>query len=445
MTRPANQRAIEDRLGKALADTALRTFPPETARPPFTPPADARSRRPRWLAPALAAAAVIVVVLLAIVLSSGTGWHQSQPVAPNPTGTNADSVTSAEPTPVPTSNQPSPTSTRVPPGDPTWQKLRNATFDVPSFGSLKASCPSGRRQFVNGTATASHIGGSPILYHLLIPPFPYPSRYGMPVYANIDGKPGDEVLVELSCEGGGSVHPEMLLALSAGRDGTFRTLGVLNRSGATFLDFNPATVRIANGTVVLDEMGEQVSNGGPLAMQQTRGYRYENGQFVQVSGPTRFPALPTNVHDIDPRNATWPLTGYPCTDSCGTVYANFINGHGRATDVMQRPNGTFDVTTYDYTMDQSSYMTFTGRQPDLALLTITRTAPDGSTTQALYAAYASMSGAWPILWTGADGVQGIASASGRDGVATVVVHTASGDQTRTYKWQGDPQSWTRTS
>lgn len=432
MTRP-----IEDQLARALADTALRTVPAQTPRAEFAAPEPGRPRRPRWIAPALAAAAVVVVVVVAVTVSRGGATRSTPPVHPHPSLTT--------PTPHPSLTTPTPQPTGPPNVDPRWLRLRNAVIDVPAWKYDGDRCHPGPHRFVNGRSLAAHAFGTTYGYNLWIPPLAQYAQYGAPVFGDLDGKPGDEVLVELSCNGPGSVHPYVLLALAPQADGTYRTLGVVNQTPTEYLDFDPTTVRISNGTIYVDERGPEYSDGGPLAMEQERGYRYQNGTFVQVSGPASFPPLPTNIRDIDPRNTTWPLMFEDCTETCSMLYVPFTDGHGRAVEPIQLSDGTFRLVTYDYRIDQTAYSTGRGSQPGFALLTITRTSPDAPTVQFVYAGYAPagfLGPAWPVVWTRRDGIRQIVSASGARRVVRVVVETGTGEQTRTYV-TANYQTWTR--
>jgi hypothetical protein len=112
---------------------------------------------------------------------------------------------------------------------------------------------------------------------------------------------------------------------------------------------------------------------------------------------------------------------------------------------VQLSDGTFRLVPYDYRIDSASTMSMGPGKADLELFTVTRAAPNEAPVQLVYAAYPpveSPGAGWPVVWTGRDGVQGIVSASGANGVITVVVQTSAGEQTWKYVTTND-QTWTR--
>jgi hypothetical protein len=163
--------------------------------------------------------------------------------------------------------------------------LRNATIDVPAWQGGKTitdRCPAGAHTFVNGRADAVPGTANGASYEL-------PAAGTQPVYADLDGQPGDEILVSLGCYGDGSSAPQQLLALKVRDDGTLATLGsVLATTDGTLLAYAPDVRVLADGTVLVQVFGPWQSNGGYPPAQQ-RGYRYQDGQFRQVEGPTGAP------------------------------------------------------------------------------------------------------------------------------------------------------------
>jgi hypothetical protein len=164
--------------------------------------------------------------------------------------------------------------------------LRNATIDIPSWAggtTITHACPAGTRTFVNGRADAGAGTGGVASYEL-------PAAGTQPVYADLDGQPGDEILVSVGCYGLRPSAPEQLLALQVQRDGTLRTLGsVLTTDDGTLLAYtDDVKVRTADRTVLVQSLGPWQPNGDYPAAHQL-GYRYQNGRFRQVEGPTAKP------------------------------------------------------------------------------------------------------------------------------------------------------------
>jgi len=335
--------------------------------------------------------------------------------------------------------------------------LRNARIQVPPFANLTGACPGGLTKFSNDVANAANHAGFQYVYHLWVPPMPKYFQFGNPVWGNVDGAPGDEVLVEVSCDGEGSVHPLQLLALKPA-GGAFRTLGAVNYGAedngyTSYWDFDTATVRFDGQTILLDVRGPETSNGGPLANQQTRGFRYENGKFTQVSGPTSVPKLSTNIHDVDPRNTYVLIPELADCASCRGNYANFVDGQAHAIQPTQQPDGYFTFDTYDFTIDAATFIPMADGKPDALLVTVTQQENGGAPKQAVLQFFASdgfqVATANTVLISGDQNVTGIQSVgydqqAGVGGAATIVVETASGSQSRTYTFDPQSMNWTRT-
>ena len=436
-----DRRPVEDRLTHALVQTAGRAVRDDEVPPALAVPAsthELRTRTRRYL-PLMAAAAVVLAVL-GVALAVNATHHKgaSRPgVGPSP----------------------SVTSPALPVVDPRSAALRNATIDLPPFANHIGACPGGRTRFSDDTANAANTAGFQYVYHLWVPPLPQYARFGNPVWGDVDGVPGDEVLVEVSCNGEGSVHPYQLLALKPDGSGAFRTLGAVNDgapdNGVTsYWDFDPTTVRFDGQTILLDVRGPETSNGGPLANQQTRGFRYENGAFTQVSGPTSVPKLSTNIHDTDPRNTFIMIPELSTTcEACYGYLANFVDGKAHIIQPTQQPDGNFRFDVYDFTIDAATFVPIGAGQPDALMVTLTQRKNGGEPTQAVLQFFASdgsqISGADLVVISGEDGVTGIQSVAyvhqaGIDGgVAMIVVKTASGLQSRTYTFDTQARRWTR--
>lgn len=452
-----DRRPVEDRLTLALAQTARRVVRDEEVPPALEVPATVHSLRARTNRhlPLLAAAAVVLTVL-GVALAANATHHNSAPQPGNSTPVSP----SPAPSTVTDTTTPSP-SPALPVVDPRSAALRNATIDIPPFAGVTGACPGGPTTFSNDVANAASNAGSQNVYHLWVPPMPQYFRFGNPVWGDVDGRPGEEVLVEVSCDGGGSLHPYQLLALKPEGTNAFRTLGTVNygapdNGDTSYWDFDTATVRFDGRTILLDVRGPEVSNGEPIANQQTRGFRFENGTFAQVSGPTAVSKPQTNIHAIDPRN-TFTLipelsTCLACNDTYAN-YANFVDGHAHAIQPTQQPDGNFTFDTYDFTIDAATYIPISADQPDALLVTLTQQKNGGQPKQAVVQLFASdgfqISATTPVVISGENGVTGIQNVAydqhaGVGGVVTIVVKTASGLQSRTYEFDTQALRWTRT-
>jgi hypothetical protein len=425
-----------DLLRESLADVAE-----------WSEPADLRdrilrkSRRVGIQRAALGAVAVVVTVGAA----AGGALVVAHPTSQNAPTTQITAPVASAPAPsVSTSASASAATAVIPPPDPRTVDLRNATIDIPTWPGnssfITSGCPAGQRRFTNGSAAAN--AGQSSIYTL---PADLPTGY-----ANLDGEAGDEAVVTLLCSGGGSLNAELLLALKVRPDHTLTTLGsVVTATDNALLAYDDDDVRTDGNRVLVEVWGNYVSNGG-YAFKQLRGYKYDNGAFHQVSGPTSTPALPKNVHDVDLRNTTLHLEGLgECNLVCHDVAVRFVDGAGQDTTVTSGNAPNLIHQSYTYTIDQTSYTKI--ENVDRALVTVTRRATDGSRVQAVFAVAAGFDlfgrgiGGWAVIATGQDGVTGIVSQRGVGDLAEVTVKTANGQQVRTYRLQDNGHQWQRVS
>jgi len=304
-------------------------------------------------------------------------------------------------------------------------------IDIPSTQATDCA-PAGRRQFHDGKATKP----GNIWYWQLDK---------RPLYGNLDGQAGDEVLVTVTCFDG-EINPSFLLVLKVLPDRSLRTLGLLNLAGNQLLQYDRDTIQIQESTVLVEVMGPIHGPGyGPLANKQVRGYAYSGGRFVQVSGPTSFPPLPKTVVGVDLANTTLLVRGENCNSSCRTIWytwVRFVNGTGQAAVVQDGLLSTFIQGEVSLARDAAGKA--------IAILPIRWTEPDGSQHSAAFgvSAYGDRPlDAETIAPSGSDGILAVQSARGTSGsdVATVVVTTAQGSQTRKYQAQPGGLPWKRLS
>jgi hypothetical protein len=242
-------------------------------------------RRRRRVRVATLSALVVVLAATPVAAAYAASNHGHGQANPAASGSTAQS-------PSPSTSPGAQTPSRPSAPDPRTVDLRNASIDIPAWQGGKPisdRCSAGVHNFVNGRADATAGSAGAASYEL-------PAPGTQPVYADLDGQPGDEILVSLGCYGDGSLFPQQLLALKVRDDGTLTTLGsVLATTDGTLLAYDPPSVQVraADRTVLVQVFGPWVSNGGYPAGAQQRGYRYQDGQFRQVEGPTGAPTSPS--------------------------------------------------------------------------------------------------------------------------------------------------------
>ncbi|MFD0595244.1 hypothetical protein ACFQZ4_25200 [Catellatospora coxensis] len=136
--------------------------------------------------------------------------------------------------------------------------VRNASFEVPEL----ALCPAGRRTFVDGTERDGP-------YNFLTV-----TELSSPLRADLDGVPGDELLVLVSCRIEGIFTRKQLLALTV-VDGTLRPLGlVLDAKTFGFFPWvDPAQVSVRGDVVVVRIEGYGNDDGAERITPEERGTR----------------------------------------------------------------------------------------------------------------------------------------------------------------------------
>ncbi|GAB4056444.1 hypothetical protein [Catellatospora paridis] len=214
-----------------------------------------RRRARRRTAAALVAVAVLSGGTVTATLAY-TGRSTSPPVVTSsPSGTAA----------------PSPSAARSGPA----VDVRNASFEVPEL----VLCATGRRTFVDGAEQ------DPPYNRLTV------SELSPPMRANLDGVPGDELVVLVSCRIDGIFTREQLLALTVA-DGTPRPVGfVLDPATFGFGPWiDPAQVSVRGDVVTVRIEGRGNDDGAERIEPQERGFAYRDGAFVQIDGPTGRPS-----------------------------------------------------------------------------------------------------------------------------------------------------------
>ncbi|MEU8078210.1 hypothetical protein AB0B31_22455 [Catellatospora citrea] len=256
---------MNDFLRSGLADLAAQAAPADLYSRVLTG-SRRRSRRR-----AVAALAAVTVLTGATVTGAVLFGDQLLP----PPVTTPTSTPATPPVPTPTgSRAPSPA---VSPSSVTPQvDVRNATFDVPELGFCSAS----RRTFVDGLERDAVRNQMRVL------------ELSPPGRADLDGVPGDEVVVLIGCQLEGPWYDTQVLALTVGADGALRPLGcVVDAATDAFGPWiEPTDLRVRGDEVVLRIRGYGWDDGAEWIAPQERGFAYRDGAFVQVSGPTARPS-----------------------------------------------------------------------------------------------------------------------------------------------------------
>ena len=226
-------------------------------------------------------------------------------------------VTPPVESPMPTVASPSPSSSPSPSPEPALSiDLRNATFVVPDFPGGK-DCPAGTRKFVDGKADADPNA---------VPDPTMLVQDGKPTVADVDGVPGAEILTVIWCDG--YVDDGQVLALKVSPTGELSPLGFVLRSAdhPSFEVDSTQPIVVRDGVVEVTVLSPRVPDGGHSILDlQVRGYRFGNGSFRQVSGPTTFAQPPSDPTKIDMANVTAQVY-----TAKGWFFVKLTNGSGTA-------------------------------------------------------------------------------------------------------------------
>ena len=284
--------------------------------PPDGPPPRS-THRPAVRAALIAALATLVLVLpVGLYLLLRTGSEPTRPAAPP-----ATTGQTISPTPSATSSRP-----RVPDGRISLQTLKNATLVIPRWPSDNVRGPSGALRFRDGRVAVpfrtAPVGEPPVGSEIDI----LSVRYG-----DVDRDGADETIAEIGClvEGGS----KQLVAFDRDRSGHIVTLGRVVATTGAIRDLDPDSAGVAsNGTVTVRVSDYQRCCGDETPQRwQTRGYRWHDGRFEQVSGPT---VMIANPYVSETRIGAGALVLGPVVDGyrSGTVTITITHGWGTRPD-----------------------------------------------------------------------------------------------------------------
>jgi hypothetical protein len=398
-----------------------------------TPPTDgvfAAARRRavhRRVAATIAVAGAVVLALMGTVVLQPFAASRPAPGDPSP----------AAPSPTP-SSVPSP-SPSLGPGPATGheigndvrfldqetaQTLRSMTITLPPWPDAAAgTCMPGQYTFRDGTASTGE-GGDPWQYRVL-----HKGLRG--IFADIHSEPGDEILIPLGC--GPAVAGELsfeLLAIRVGEGGP-RALGYVTGADVPGFDrFFPD----GDDLVVEVQDADLVPN-----VEQRRRYRFDGTRFVQVGGPTSFPA---RIDEI-PADLAWLQVGATGDTSdphtrCGSGgMLSFVDGRSGVWEYREEPAVIASAEFMLGAISRGALEEPFGAQRAAVLVTLTCRAGE-RTDQWVHRV-----GGEPFVAVGVDGVTGIVSHRITNGLAEVTVETATRREVRTYRSNG--VSFTRES
>jgi hypothetical protein len=382
-----------------------------------------------------AAAALVLLASAGVAYAVLPEQHNTMPAGPPSSVSTTPPTPPISPEPATSSSTPSapasPSTTVTAPAtmgavltvDPRTTKIVNAAISIPAWPGMPTGyCPAKVAHFHNGRATAGTLASYPTTYNLH-----YEGAFiaGRVIYANLDGTSNDEALITVECDGENSTHPIELLAVRLMADGTVRTLGFVINEPHQILDYDGLSMKVSGSTITLEVMGEHQSDGGPVAAKQVRGYRYGSGGFKQVSGPTTFPALPTDIRTVDLRNATITIGWENCGNGCtGYAPVRMVNGVGTSL-MIDTEKGVSRLISATFRIDQT-----TNGTDQLGNVTFIRVTETGTPAKAdvylVELAGRGLPGASLITAVGQDGIASITGISGGAGQVKVTVTTTAG-------------------
>ncbi len=333
-------------------------------------------------------------------------------------------VTPPVESPTPTVTTPSPSPTATGPDPASLVDIRNATFAVPAFGD--ADCPAAVRRFVNGEADVDPNNVVEAIYL---------RQLGEPTLADVDGQPGAEIVFGISCHD--YVDSNQVLALKVSEGGLLTPLGFVLQSPdhKSFELDGGSPIVVRDRVVEVTVLSPGVLDGGRSLLDlQVRGYRFANGSFSQVSGPTKFTEPPTDPTRIDVSNSTVEVVA-----PAGTDIVKFVNGVGEAR---------IGQTVYSVTIVRSQFL----RNPDSAVVLFRLQSGNGTTTESLvefsFSQHRVLADYYSkIVESGKDGVtnaQTFTTTEQREVKVTVTL-TGGGTEVRTYRKNVNSNGWERVS
>jgi hypothetical protein len=220
--------------------------------------------------------ALPVALLLILRGEDGTTAEPGTPVTPGTTAPSAGPST-----------EPPATTPAVPNGRIALHTLQNTTLDIPRWPTDHVLGPHGRLRFRDGEVPLpfqeAGTGRPPYGERLVILAV---------TYGDVDRDGADETIAEIGCliEGGS----KQLVAFDRDHHGRIITMGPVVATTGEIRDIRTDSARVSDaGTVTASLADYQVCCDDQTPQRwQTRGYRWHDARFQQVSGPTRMTANP---------------------------------------------------------------------------------------------------------------------------------------------------------
>jgi hypothetical protein len=316
----------------------------------------------------------------------------------------------------------------------TVDRVRAMTIRLPAWPNvaLRKYCPAGRYTFTDGQVPTG-AALSPVPRH----PWTYSvsHRGGRGILADLDGRPGDEIVLEIACMEE-EADPRLLVIQPDGAG--MKALGYIADDGSVpaFDRFYPA-----GGDLIVEGLNSLID----ARTEQRRRYRWNGSRFRQVGGPTSFPDSDmTDVRTVDLRNASFDVAlphdpRRPDPLNSFGAFLSFADGRSglwpyRGDDY---PHQGADIVLGQVTnglinMQANLYDPGNHGPRASALVTATARWDNGLVSQYLY----RVTTGEPVVCivaTGMDVVAAIRSHRIVDGVAEVTVTTTAGhDETRRY-------------
>jgi hypothetical protein len=326
----------------------------------------------------------------------------------------------------------------VPAGPIREVDFRNATFTIPPWplddprtSDFTSFCGAGPLEFRDGESVRTNpepifsppappYGGAP--YRISAPP----------IYAELDGEPGEDALLLVTCIPSGGF--DALLGLTLEGNGDLRTLGWVYPpfSGNAGHDRDDVAVNRRDVVLQLHPWDEAMGLVAQPRFEQVRRYRYEDGAFRQVGGPTEWPAPITYVDDVDFANYSVGFYGSEVTPG-GCNGDAIVLSNGVAEDTY----GASGRMRYELRQVHFGHVEVYG---DSAILTFRCTRlTDNAVFEAVF-----VTTVWsgilnllnPVVATDRDGVRGIVSTRVEDELIVVTVRTATGEEVWRYGADG---------
>ncbi|MGW4464513.1 hypothetical protein [Micromonospora sp. NPDC004704] len=226
------------------------------------------------------ASSAAALVMIGAATGTAFAFFPRGDVGPAPAATTPPAVVTPTPTPMPSVTVTEPVNL----APLTVSEIENGSLTLPDWGT--DVCPTGTFRFAKGNHVYLPQPDSPMAFAIL----------GEPVPVDVDGDGVNEMAAEIVCSPH-AVTAQQVLVFKRAADGGVQTLGRVTSvrppaRGALPQELIQSVAAGDAGTVRVQWADQQPFSP---ADPQWRGYRWVDGQFKQVSGPTRFPTVDADV------------------------------------------------------------------------------------------------------------------------------------------------------